>query len=79
MGTVAQPEAIGAQLKLLLVGNGDFTYLGDLLVRSGDGRLQVDHASSTSEALASFPDAAYDLLLCDYNPAMVPPASCCAR
>jgi len=68
MGTVAQPEAIGAQLKLLLVGNGDFTYLGDLLVRSGDGRLQVDHASSTSEALASFPDAAYDLLLCDYNP-----------
>src|ERR1700674_1282927 len=68
MGTVAQPEAVSAQLKLLLVGNGDFTYLGDLLARSGDERLQVDHIHSTSEALARLPDRAYDLLLCDYDP-----------
>jgi len=68
MGTVAKPEAIGAQLKLLLVGGGDFAYLGDLLVRSGDGRLHVDYADSTSGELARLPEAAYDLLLCDYHP-----------
>jgi two-component system, cell cycle sensor histidine kinase and response regulator CckA len=68
MGIVGQPEVIDAQLKLLLVGDEDFSYLGELLVRSSVGRLHVDYVSSTSEALARLPEATYDLLLCDYNP-----------
>src|SRR5258708_6504703 len=57
-----------AQMQLLLVGdNEDFSYLRDLLSRSGDGHLGLDHAHSPEEALAQLGHTNYDLLLCEYK------------
>ncbi|OLE57617.1 MAG: hypothetical protein AUG13_03120 [Chloroflexi bacterium 13_1_20CM_2_59_7] len=63
-------SAIGsAQMQLLVVGNNeeDFTYLRDLLSKTGDGLLGLDHAHSPEEALARLAQTTYDLLLCDYK------------
>ena len=61
--------AIGsAAMQLLLVGDDDdFSYLRGLLCGSGDGRVDLDHAHSTSEALARLDPTTYDLLLCEYQ------------
>ncbi len=61
--------AIGsAAMQLLLVGDDDdFSYLRDLLSGSGDGRVDLDHAHSTGEALARLDPTTYDLLLCEYQ------------
>ena len=63
-------SAIGsAQMQLLVVGNNeeDFTYLRDLLSKTGDGLLGLDHAHSPEEALARLARTTYHLLLCDYK------------
>lgn len=61
--------AIGtAAMQLLLVGDDDdFSYLRGLLNGSGDGRVDLDYAHSTSEALARLDPTTYDLLLCKYR------------
>jgi two-component system cell cycle sensor histidine kinase/response regulator CckA len=63
-------SAIGAQMQLLVVGSNeaDFSYLHDLLIKTGDGLLGLDHASSPQDALARLARTTYDLLLCDYKP-----------
>ena len=56
------------QMRLLLVGDNDaFSYLRDLLRRTGDGHLGLDHARSTEEAMVRLGQATYDLLLCEYK------------
>ena len=48
------PQISSAAMQLLLVGdNDDFSYLRDLLSRTGDGHVGLDHAHSTEEALAA--------------------------
>ena len=61
--------AIGsAAMQLLLVGDADdFSYLRGLLNGSGDGHVDLDHAHSTTEALARLDPTTYDLLLCEYQ------------
>jgi DNA-binding NtrC family response regulator len=61
--------AIGsAAMQLRLVGDDDdFSYLRDLLSRTGDGHVDLDHAHSTDEALARLGQRTYDLLLCEYK------------
>ena len=55
-------------MQLLLVGdNDDFSYLRDLLSRTGDGQLGLHHAHSTEEALLRLSEYTYDLLLCEYK------------
>jgi two-component system, cell cycle sensor histidine kinase and response regulator CckA len=57
-----------ASMQLLLVGDDDdFSYLRDLLNRSGDGQVDLDHAHSTEEALTRLRRTTYDLLLCEYK------------
>ena len=67
---VTKQSGIGnAQMQLLVVGNNeeDFSYLSDLLAKTGDGLLGLDHAYSPEEALARLAQKTYDLLLCDYK------------
>ena len=55
-----------AAVHLLLVGDaGDFACLRELLNRSGDVQVGLDHALSTEEALALMGRTNYDLLLCE--------------
>ncbi len=56
-------------MHLLLVGENkdDFTHLRDLLNRTGDGHLGLDHARSPEEALVRLGQTTYDLLLCEYK------------
>ena len=56
-------------MHLLLVGDNkeDFSYLRDLLSRTGDGHLGLDHARSPEEALVRLGQTTYDLLLCEYK------------
>src|SRR5579862_3090076 len=68
MESVRKAVANSAAMQLLMVGNdNDFGYLLDLLARSGDGRVGLDHAHSTEEALTRLSQTPYDLLLCEYN------------
>jgi PAS domain S-box-containing protein len=56
------------QLRLLLVGDHeDSGFLRDLLSRTGEGHLVLDHARSPEEALARLRETNYDLLLCEYT------------
>jgi len=61
---------IGPHMQLLLVGEqeADFAYLRDLLAKTGDGRLGLDHARSLEEALDRMGQTTYDLLFCNYKP-----------
>src|SRR5712692_899584 len=56
-------------MHLLLVGENkdDFTHLRELLSRTGDGHLGLDHARSPEEALVRLGQTTYDLLLCEYK------------
>jgi PAS domain S-box-containing protein len=56
-------------MHLLLVGENkdNFTHLRDLLNRTGDGQLGLDHARSPEEALIRLGQTTYDLLLCEYK------------
>ncbi len=56
------------QLRLLLVcDHEDSGFLRDLLSRTGEGHLVLDHARSPEEALARLRETNYDLLLCEYT------------
>jgi len=68
MGSIRKAAFSSAPVQLLLVGdNADFNYLRDLLSRTGDGYVDLDHAHSTEEALARLGQTTYDLLLCEYK------------
>ena len=69
MDMTKQSEISNAQMQLLVVGKNeeDFNYLRDLLTKTGDGRLGLDHAHSPEEALERLAQTTYDLLLCDYK------------
>ncbi|MBZ5649189.1 MAG: response regulator [Acidobacteriia bacterium] len=68
MEATSQPAISSAPMQLLLVGdNDDFSYLRDLLSRTGDGQLGLHHAHSTEEALLRLSEYTYDLLLCEYK------------
>jgi PAS domain S-box-containing protein len=69
METVKEPTISRARMKLLLVGDSeeDLNYLGDLLGRSGNGHLGLDHVRSPEEAAIRLGQATYDLLLCEYK------------
>ena len=66
-------------MHLLLVGENkdDFTHLRDLLNRTGDGHLGLDHARSPEEALVRLGQTTYDLLLCECNREMAQHCGCC--
>src|SRR5271165_372546 len=69
MEITSNAAASNSGIQLLLVGdNNDFSYLRDLLSRTGDGQLGLDHAHSTEEALSRLGRTTYDLLLCEYEP-----------
>jgi two-component system cell cycle sensor histidine kinase/response regulator CckA len=68
MGSKRKAEISSAQMQLLLVGdNDDFSCLRDLLSRTGDGQVDLDHAHSPEEALLRLSQTPYDLLLCEYK------------
>ena len=69
MNTTKQATVSGNPMQLLLVGDNeeDLGYLSDLLSRSGNGHLGLDHASSLEEARMRMGQTAYDLLLCEYK------------
>ena len=69
MNNTRQTIVGGASMQLLLVGDDkdDLGYLSDLLSRSGNGRLDLDRASSVEEARIRMDHTAYDLLLCEYK------------
>ncbi len=69
MDMTKQSETSNAQMQLLVVGKNeeDFNYLRELLTKTGDGRLGLDHAHSPEEALERLAQTTYDLLLCDYK------------
>jgi hypothetical protein len=51
MEGTSQPAISSTPMQLLLVGdNDDFSYLRDLLSRTGDGQLGLHHTHSTEEA-----------------------------
>jgi HTH-type transcriptional regulator, bacterioopsin transcriptional activator and related proteins len=56
-------------MHLLLVGDKkeDLSYLSDLLSRTGNGDLGLDHADSPEEARMRMGETTYDLLLCEYK------------
>jgi len=70
MNRAQDPDLSAAQMQLLWVGNNEkgFTYLRDVLTRSGEGRLGLDRVRSPEEALQRLNQTTYDLLLCDYKP-----------
>jgi CheY-like chemotaxis protein len=70
MNRAQDPDLSAAQMQLLWVGNNEkgFTYLRDVLTRSGEGRLELDRVRSPEEALQRLTQTTYDLLLCDYKP-----------
>jgi DNA-binding NarL/FixJ family response regulator len=59
------------QMRLLLIGSGEpeFIHLRELLLRAGDGSLELEHVASAEDALQRMLDSNYDLLLCEYKPA----------
>jgi DNA-binding NarL/FixJ family response regulator len=62
--------AIGStQMQLLLVADSqeDFTCLRDLLIRTGEGNIGLDHAHSLEEVFPRLKQTTYDLILCDYK------------
>jgi two-component system, cell cycle sensor histidine kinase and response regulator CckA len=68
MGSKRKAAISNAQMQLLLVGdNDDFSCLRDLLSRTGDGQVDLDHAHSPEEALLRLRQTPYDLLLCEYK------------
>jgi hypothetical protein len=70
MSATKQSELDKGQLRLLLVGdNEDFGYLRNLLSRTGDGHLVLDHARSPEEALARLGETNYCCYVCcrDYT------------
>jgi two-component system, cell cycle sensor histidine kinase and response regulator CckA len=68
MESIRKAATSNAATQLLLVGDDDdFSYLRDLLNRTGPGHVGLDHAHSTEEALARLSQTTYDLLLCEYK------------
>ena len=68
MGSKRKAAISNAQMQLLLVGdNDDFSCLRDLLSRTGDGQVDLDHAHSPEEAVLRLRQTPYDLLLCEYK------------
>ena len=69
MSSTKESAISSTLMHLLLVGENkdDFTHLRDLLNRTGDGHLGLDHARSPEEALVRLGQTTYDLLLCEYK------------
>ena len=69
MNSTKESVISSALMHLLLVGENkdNFTHLRDLLNRTGDGQLGLDHARSPEEALIRLGQTTYDLLLCEYK------------
>ena len=69
MNSTKESVVSSALMHLLLVGENkdNFTHLRDLLNRTGDGQLGLDHARSPEEALIRLGQTTYDLLLCEYK------------
>src|ERR1700693_203032 len=68
MESIRKAATSNAATQLLLVGDDDdFSYLRDLLNRTGPGHVGLDHAHSTEEAPARLSQTTYDLLLCEYK------------
>jgi PAS domain S-box-containing protein len=59
------------QMRLLLIGSGEaeFAHLRKLMLRAGNGGLELEHVISPEDALQRMLDSNYDLLLCEYKPA----------
>jgi two-component system cell cycle sensor histidine kinase/response regulator CckA len=69
MDRTKESAIIDRPMHLLLVGENrdDFSYLRELLSRTGNGHLGLDHARSPEEALMRLGQTTYDLLLCEYK------------
>ena len=69
MSSTKESAISSTLMHLLLVGENkdDFTHLRDLLNRTSDGHLGLDHARSPEEALVRLGQTTYDLLLCEYK------------
>ena len=67
MGKSRSSEIAFSTLQFLLVGDDeqDFICLRKLLVQAGNGKVSLDHARSSDEALLHMGKAAYGLVLCD--------------
>lgn len=70
MDELKQTAVAATHMHLLLVGehDSDFACLRDLLTRTGEGRLDLDHARSLEEALSLMGRVTYDLIFCSYQP-----------
>src|SRR5579862_9598521 len=70
MHSQRQPVIRSAPIRLLLVGANEetFGHLRDVLSRTGQGHLLLDHAPTTEEAVMRLDHSNYDLLLCEYTP-----------
>src|ERR1700746_658229 len=77
MNRAQDPDLSAAQMQLLWVGNNEkgFTYLRDVLTRSGEGRLELDRVRSPEEvssALTKLPTTSFSVIT---NPATVWPCA----
>ena len=65
-----QQPVINIPMQLLLVGEQEqeFSYLRELLSRTGAGSLELNFAGSLEEALDRLSQTTYDLLFCSYKP-----------